>query len=288
MQVDRRSKMEYKEGFTHGGVFHADDVFATALLRILNPAITIRRGFCVPEKFSGIVYDIGGGEYDHHQKNKRIRDNEIPYAAFGLLWRDFGEEILCAEDAAAFDEEFIQPLDLSDNTGKANQISLIIADRNILWDEQNGDNDAAFFAAVDFAKEILQFRFKKIQSERKAYETVRFKAEQCSNQILILDKGMPWKNAVQDLDILFVIYPTLRGGYNVQAVPKDNQSNELKLSFPPQWRGADREQLQKLTGISDIEFCHGTGFLCTVKSMESAKRLANIMINKRERGNNIG
>ena len=34
-------------GFTHAGKFHADDVFATALLQILRPDIKITRGFVV-------------------------------------------------------------------------------------------------------------------------------------------------------------------------------------------------------------------------------------------------
>lgn len=33
----------YKSAITHAGVFHADDVFAAALLRMLNPAILIDR-----------------------------------------------------------------------------------------------------------------------------------------------------------------------------------------------------------------------------------------------------
>ena len=44
-------------GFTHAGKFHADDVFATALLQILRPDIKITRGFVVPDDFDGIVYD---------------------------------------------------------------------------------------------------------------------------------------------------------------------------------------------------------------------------------------
>ena len=48
-------------GFTHAGKFHADDVFATALLQILRPDIKITRGFVVPDEFDGIVYDIGFG-----------------------------------------------------------------------------------------------------------------------------------------------------------------------------------------------------------------------------------
>ena len=51
-------------GFTHAGKFHADDVFATALLQIVRPDIRITRGFVVPDDFNGIVYDIGFGMFD--------------------------------------------------------------------------------------------------------------------------------------------------------------------------------------------------------------------------------
>ena len=37
-------------GFTHAGKFHADDVFATALLQIVRPDIRITRGFVVPDE----------------------------------------------------------------------------------------------------------------------------------------------------------------------------------------------------------------------------------------------
>ena len=57
------------KAFTHSGKFHADDVFSSALLLYLNPEITITRGSKVPEDYDGIVFDIGRGEYDHHQKD---------------------------------------------------------------------------------------------------------------------------------------------------------------------------------------------------------------------------
>ena len=47
-------------GFTHAGKFHADDVFATALLQIIRPDIRITRGFVVPDEFVvgyGLDYD---------------------------------------------------------------------------------------------------------------------------------------------------------------------------------------------------------------------------------------
>ena len=59
--------------FTHGGKFHADDVFSSALLLYINPEISITRGNSVPDDFTGIVFDIGRGEFDHHQKRSEER-----------------------------------------------------------------------------------------------------------------------------------------------------------------------------------------------------------------------
>ena len=53
---------ENAAAFTHGGKFHADDVFSAALLLHFNPKLTIQRGNRVPEEFAGIVFDIGRGD----------------------------------------------------------------------------------------------------------------------------------------------------------------------------------------------------------------------------------
>ena len=140
--------MNITEGFTHGGIFHADDVFATALLTILNPEIKITRGFTILDHYEGIVYDIGMGRYDHHQKDRRIRANGVPYAAFGLLWERFGEELVCRPDAEKFDEEFVQQIDQADNTGEANLLSMTIADRNLTWQDDPALADHAFEGAL--------------------------------------------------------------------------------------------------------------------------------------------
>ncbi|RHU92309.1 hypothetical protein DXB96_13565 [Clostridium sp. OM07-10AC] len=141
-------------GFTHGAKFHADDVFSTAFLRLLNPAIEVTRGFDVPEDFDGIVYDIGRGKYDHHQQDKEIRENGVPYAAFGLLWREFGTCFLTEQETADFDEKFIQPLDESDNTGSENTLSELMEKFNPGWDS-DASYDDRFWEAEAFAEKIL-------------------------------------------------------------------------------------------------------------------------------------
>ena len=135
------------KGFTHGGKFHADDVFSTALLQIVRPDIEISRGFTVPEGFSGIVFDIGGGMFDHHSEPRETRPNGVPYAAFGLLWRVLGPQLVGAHQARLVDENFIQPLDLNDNTGEPNSLAEAIGSFNPRWDSKD-DPDACFWRAV--------------------------------------------------------------------------------------------------------------------------------------------
>ena len=67
----KKIRLKDASAFTHSGKFHADDVFSSALLLYLNPEITILRGNKVPEDFDGIIFDIGRGRYDHHQKDSR-------------------------------------------------------------------------------------------------------------------------------------------------------------------------------------------------------------------------
>ena len=77
--------------FTHSGKFHADDVFSSALVTLSEPGNHNHLAETkYPDDFDGIVFDIGRGRYDHHQKDSRIRENGISYAAFGLLWEDLG------------------------------------------------------------------------------------------------------------------------------------------------------------------------------------------------------
>ncbi len=266
------------KAFTHAGCFHADDVFATALLLYLNPNMEVVRGFQVPEDFDGIVYDIGLGEFDHHQKDKRVRDNGIPYGAFGLLWEAFGERILASEDAKAFDEEFVQKLDYTDNTGEMNPLSEVINAMNVNWDEADGDG--CFRAAVEMAGTILKCFFMKYQSARKAKETVESKMT--NSPVLVLDAFLPWKDVVEGKDIDYVIFPSARGGYNIQAVPVNKNTIELKKAFPESWRCASKEELTAQTGIETFTFCHATGFICATDTLEDAVKVAETALKYHE------
>lgn len=262
---------DISKAFVHGGNFHADDVFATAVIKMINPHIEIIRGFNVPENFEGIVYDIGCGEFDHHQMDKRYRDNGVPYAAFGLIWEAYGDMLVDEEAKEEFDRTFIQGIDMSDNTGEPNHVSQIIFMMNPNWDEAT-DIDEAFDRAVEFAMSIMEKYIAHYNSERKAKEIVKEYISE--DPVLVLPQYIPWKKAIEGRDIFYVVFPSNRGGYNVQAAPISSDTIELKKPFPQEWRGMTPEKLRQITGIESFSFCHTSGFMCAADTKEDAIEIA--------------
>lgn len=267
---------------THGGKFHADDVFSTALLKILNPEIKIIRAFEVPQDFDGIVYDIGWGEFDHHQADAPVRENGVPYAAFGLLWREFGESLVGTEEAARFDERFIQSLDQDDNLGGGNAVAAIIGLFNPSWDSDE-DVDNCFIEAVDFAKVILDKKLESIRSIQRARQLVEDALEHAEDNIVVLPKFAPWKMVLVPSKVEFVVYPSQRGGYSAQGVPSDDDDNALKYEFPQEWAGKTAEELKSLTGIETLHFCHNNRFLVATVTVEDAIKACKLARSKKQK-----
>lgn len=274
--------MKVKRAFTHNGVFHADDVFSSALLMLINPEIVIKRGSTVPENYDGIVFDIGSGQFDHHQASRRVRGNGVPYAAFGLLWEAYGRLVLEDEDARRFDENFIQPLDESDNTGKDHVLAQCVSEWNPQWNEPDADRMRRFERAVTWAGQLLEAKFRAIRAQREAIGQIHIWMQEQSGPILWLHKAMPWKEAVRGTEFLYVCFPSVRGGYMIQAVPKDGSELKLKKPFPAEWCGKAAEELRILTGIETFTFCHNSGFLCAADTREDAGKVAQTAVEHKQ------
>lgn len=266
--------------FTHSGKFHADDVFSAALLLYLNPEINITRGNKVPEEYEGLVFDIGRGQYDHHQKDSRVRENGVSYAAFGLLWEALGAEILGQELAVKFDETFVQPLDNNDNTGEKNELATLIGNFNPAWDAAN-TGDEEFFQAVSVAGMILENKFERYRGNQRADRRIEEILEahekamaagdkpKSERQILVLPEFVPCQKRLSETAIAFVIFPSNRGGYCIQPQKKEYSLN-YKCNFPAEWLGLENEELAAATGLKSASFCHKGGFLMSVGTLEDA------------------
>lgn len=264
-----------EEAITHGGIFHADDVFATALLKIVKPDIRIKRVIEVPESFDGLVYDIGFGEYDHHQADKRARENGTLYAAFGLLWEKIGPAIVGKKIAERIDKSFVEKIDLSDNTGRKNLLSDAISALNPSWNE-DVSVDERFEEAVELAKKILERKIENEINNEAARDYVMEKYNTRRDNCVVLDKGMPWKSVLIGTDTEFVIYPSVRGGYMLQTVPNSEEDYSPVVSLPKEWYGIEKEQLRKVSGVESITFCHATGFVASAEKLSDIWKMIAI------------
>lgn len=265
-------------GFTHGGVFHADDIFATALLKILNPDIEIMRGFKVPDDFHGIVYDIGGGEFDHHFDDAPVRENGVPYSSFGLLWKRFGRFFFeTNESFQKIDELLVQPIDLSDCTGEKNPLSLMISVFNPNWDSSDDDKDKSFDKAVDVAERMLYKLIDSYQATERAHETLARYEANSENGIIVLEKFVPWGELTAKEEPKFVVFPSLRGGWNIQVVPKSYTDKSARIDLPHEWWG--NPDVNKLTD-GHVTFCHLNGFIAAVDTKEHAIEICKELVEK--------
>lgn len=285
------------EVMTHGGTFHADEVMATAILVRTFGTISVSRVFNVPEDLpeESIVYDIGGGRFDHHQKGGNgMRENEVPYSSAGLIWKEFGPQIL--KDTLnpekiwrIADSMLIQGIDAVDNgslpktdyPASPMSISRIISMMNPRYDE-TVSSDEKFAEAVELAGKILDMVIQDAVSTVSAEQIVEEAIESADGAIMVLSMFVPWQSCLLHSDnlkaqkILYVIFPSNRGGYNCQAVPDKPGSTSQRKALPESWRGLSGLQLQEMTGVQSATFCHNAGFMCGAATLDDAVALAKL------------
>jgi uncharacterized UPF0160 family protein len=221
---------------THSGKFHADDVWAVAVLDIVFPGCTLVRTRD-PEKIrmADFAVDVGGvwdpqnGRFDHHQKGfAGARQSGVVYASSGLVWKEHGAQCVAkvakastgyemsAEQAQhiayGIDNDLVQYLDMSDTGAARNApgsygLSAVISGFNPTWidEQQAGDVAAAealrlqqFRRAMGFITEILINAVKYRVGSMRAVEQVRRAERMEDGKLLFLKNGaLPWSSVVR-------------------------------------------------------------------------------------------
>lgn len=286
---------------THSGVFHADDVFATAFLDLYFTNISVIRLDSVPLNVDNdvIIYDIGKGKFDHHQKEARIRDNGIKYSSFGLLFEEYGlsflERLKIENKEEVYDylvKDFILSIDAIDNgefpSVTANYKVKTVSDIIKLYNPSYGSNDTSnenFVKAVNVAESIFSFELKNVCGKVKASKKVKELLKNNNSDILLLDEYLPYEEVILtgNYNTKLVIYPSNRGGYCVKTVPISLEDKNSRVYFPLKWAGLVNEDLEKTSGIKDITFCHVNRFLVATKSLEAALKVASVTMNANEK-----
>jgi uncharacterized UPF0160 family protein len=282
---------------THPGNFHADDVFAVAVLGLVaGPVEVVRTRDEALQAQADVRVDVGGrsdpstGDFDHHQKGGAgERSNGIRYASLGLVWRHHGAELTgSTEAAAAIDERLVQGIDANDTGQKISEslvgdirpmtVSGVVAALNPAWDEDlDGEQEDALFAdAVALATRILERELAGAAAFARAQQLVRDAIGRATDpRIIELDRNMPWREPVVSNapEALYVIYPK-SDGWGMQAVPKALGDFANRRDLPAEWAGLSDAELQAATGVPDAMFCHSSRFYASAGSREGILALA--------------
>lgn len=245
---------------THDGVFHADEVFCTALLRyVTGLEIAVIRSR-ETENCEFFIYDVGGGDFDHHQCDEFRQDETGIFASFGKLWCTLGRTIKGLREEAwkEIDALFVEAIDFTDNTGIMNPVNYFINSFRTV----EGIDGEAFDKAVEIAYSMLSSiiqagLIKSKELDDFEAEIEKSKRENSNSNVIELSRHYNVsRDAYIKYNIAWIMYPN-RGCYNIQAVGKE--------LLPENKRG--------LSATGDIVFTHKGGWLGSAKSKEAALKL---------------
>jgi len=284
---------------THSGNFHTDDIFAVATLLILFPdAEVVRSREAVVWKTADILVDVGGvynpdtNHFDHHQREGAgVRKNSIPYASFGLVWKEFGEQVSgSAEARDIIDEKLAMPIDAIDNGVSLSSPKFPGVREYTLYDylsayidpEETGPDRLlqTFMSLVVIARDLLVREVaiaKKIVEDTNNVREIINRTE--DKNIVVIPGRMHWERAVAEVpEVIYVVYPRREGSWGVRAVSKGNDGFDRKKSLPEAWVGKEAGDLASITGVPDVMFIHKGRHLASTKSKEGAIKLAEIAL----------
>lgn len=293
---------EQANSITHSGTMHADEVFATAFLEdYLGNRKVYRTNNIDYNKVqeNTLIYDVGRGKFDHHQIDALKRDDGITYCSFGLLWKEFGKDYLKKKSFSNIDslweyidKDFIEGIDADDNgffpkieaIYKVKTLSNIIKIFNPSYDSYETESEQ-FIKAVDVAKKIF--------IEEVLYANGKVMANAIINKLLdeldsnskylILDKFLPYEETIlnrSDMNnLLFVAFPSNRGGYAIKTIPKNLEDKTARLAFPSEWAGLEGKELEEKTKIPGLTFCHTGRFIVSCKDYNTVLKVLNKLCN---------
>lgn len=292
---------------THDGKFHADDVFAVATVLLTLPEETETRIIRTRDeeviKSADYVVDVGQiydpmrKRFDHHQiEGAGIRENGIPYASFGLVWKEFGDQISDSPDIKRkIDLGLVQSIDALDNgLDMVNSIFQGIRPLDVVdivdtfrptWNEDK-NWDVRFKEVVIWAKMIIlrlvQIEASKLEAGR-VVEDIYHRS--LNKEMIVIGEEFDFgREIVRSIlaqypePIYAVLYRADAKNWQVVTIMKNPNTHESRKYLPELWRAKSGFELAEISGVSDAKFCHRSGFMALAESKEGAIQLARLAL----------
>lgn len=286
---------KYYVAITHNGLFHADDVFSAALLKLAfgNKIVFKRTRNETEFEKADIVFDVGKKYdeikyFDHHQDDYRlIEPTGLKHCALTLLARKL---IRDNNVLIEFNRRIGYPIAARDNGQELSNSSAVfyttpsgwIQYFNMTWREQEefGDPEdrySYFDMAVQLAMVIIERVFICIIDEINVTDIVRSYADRSiyNGNIMVLDRYLPFMSTIvkEYPNIKFVIYPNISiNTFTVQAVPISLEDKfKDRCLLPKLWRGFNENWTKPIyDGLEGCVFVHNNGYIGSWDTLDNA------------------
>lgn len=113
-----------------------------------------------------------------------------------------------------------------------------------------------------------------------------------SGEIIELDQFCPWQEHLReiekelgDIEIKYCLFDGGDNDFRVQCVPVKEGSFVCRKFLHKSWFGIRDSELEKISGIEGIKFCHSTGFIGGAKTREATLKMAEISLNPQDYNN---
>ncbi len=287
---------------THSGNFHTDDIFALAVLLFFYPdAEVVRTRDEAAISSADIVVDVGGVydsaklRFDHHQTGGALtRDNTIPYASFGLIWKEYGEKLAGSKEVSdEIERKLVLAIDAIDNGVSVAVPVFDGVDEYTIGNffssfKTHTDTEEqlykSFMDSVFVAQGILTREINKAQNrieDKKAVEEV-YQNTQDKRIIDLTTHNVGFSSFGSILllhpEPIYVLHPH-GDKFAVRALPIDMNTFENKKAFPESWRGKTGAEFEGVSGVKGAHFAHKSGYLIIANSKEAALELAMKALN---------
>jgi uncharacterized UPF0160 family protein len=279
---------------THSGPFHADDVFAVALLDLFYPhpievvrtrdRDTIEAADIVVDV--GYVYDPAEMRFDHHQPTYEGQKSSVGMV---LGWLEEAGHIIPFL-ANFLRQNLVDELDDADTNGTASAMSLFIWNMNTVKAmPSEADHREAFDTALSNAKAILRATLKAGVAAMEQQEALeKIVSEQAHEDIVVFPhymKDLVFRVAQAHLTAKFVVWQAGDDAWMVQCVPPVEDRQAQRLPFPKEIRGLRGSDLEQAVDVDlgvaqkpESVFIHTGGFVGGAATKAGALALADFAL----------
>jgi len=237
--------MEIQKVITHGGQFHADELLAIGIIRLILPNIKVVRKFKItPNEYNdptilvidvGRFYDPEKGLFDHHQDRSLMASNLLVLDAYyEILGDKFG---LSASNSYRMYMYLMQKLFMyvsNVDKGQTKDVDEVPTFNSMIRSMNALDQEYAFDLALKTAEMVIEGYIKSLiliiegELEWDKFQNYGERIKIQETQMVIPN----WKDIAKKEDIIAVIQPNVRGGWqmvsrdtNEFVLPKDDKAS---------------------------------------------------------------